>query len=106
MAFGIIMATISGLGLPAWLVLLASTLDTFSNLSALIARVGQSGLWEYLEKELARLCIAFATLGVISLATGALYVSIWTYTGEKQALRIQTQFVRASMNQDGKSFNR
>lgn len=32
MVFGIIMATFTGLGLPAWLVLLTKSLDTMSNL--------------------------------------------------------------------------
>mmetsp|Transcript_15434 Transcript_15434/g.32636 ORF Transcript_15434/g.32636 Transcript_15434/m.32636 type:complete len:1373 (-) Transcript_15434:205-4323(-) len=105
MIFGILNATVSGLGIPTWLVLLASSLDTFSNLGALISKVGGEGLMNYLQQELLRLCIAFAIVGVICLATGTLYVSIWTYTGEKQALRIQTQFVRASMNQDAAWFD-
>ena len=32
-------------------------------------------------------------------------MGLWTYTGEKQALRIQTQFVRASLNQDAAWFD-
>mmetsp|Transcript_6312 Transcript_6312/g.14244 ORF Transcript_6312/g.14244 Transcript_6312/m.14244 type:complete len:1336 (+) Transcript_6312:149-4156(+) len=105
MVFGVMMATISGLGLPAWLILLASSLDTFSNLATLIGAVGMDGMMTYLEEELLRLCIAFAWVGLVCLVTGTLYVSIWTYTGEKQALRIQTQFVRASLNQDAAWFD-
>lgn len=33
-------------------------------------------------------------------------ISIWTYTGEKQALRIQKEFVRASLNQDAAWFDK
>ena len=105
MIFGIICATFTGLGVPAWLVLLARSLDTFSNLAALIQRVGSEGLMETIEQELLRLCVAFAIVGLICLVTGTIYVSIWTYTGEKQALRIQNQFVRASMNQDAAWFD-
>lgn len=105
MVFGIIMATFTGLGIPAWLILLARSLDSLSNLAALINTVGSSGLMDVLQQELARLCIAFAIVGLICLVTGAAYVSIWTYTGEKQGLRIQTQFVRASLNQDAAWFD-
>ena len=99
MMFGIIMATFTGLGIPLWLVLLASSLDTFSNMSALMTKVDGTELMEYLQQELFKLCIAFAIVGLICLVTGTLYVSIWTYTGSKIGLRIQNQFVRASMNQ-------
>ena len=105
MILGLVMATISGLGLPAWLVLLARSLDTFSNLAALIQRLGDDGLMELLENELRNLCVAFAVVGLICLVSGFAYVSIWTYTGEKQALRIQQQFVRASLNQDAAWFD-
>ena len=93
------------LGIPAWLVLLARSLDTFSNLASLVQRVGSDGLWDYIMQELQQLCLAFAIVGIICLVTGTISVSIWTYTGEKQALRIQNQFVRSSMNQDAAWFD-
>lgn len=68
-------------------------------------KVGSEGLMDFLQQELFKLCIAFAVVGLVCLVTGALYVSIWTYTGEKQALRIQTEFVRASLNQDAAWFD-
>jgi len=105
MILGIFMATFTGLGIPAWLVLLARSLDTFSNLAALIQRVGSEGLMSYINQELMNLCIAFAVVGLICLVTGTISVSIWTYTGEKQALRIQNQFVRSSLNQDAAWFD-
>ena len=105
MILGVLLATVSGLGLPAWLVLLAQSLDTFSNLGTLISRLGSDGLMDVLKQELLNLCIAFAIVGVVVLFTGAGYVSIWTYTGEKQALRIQTKFLRASLNQDAAWFD-
>ncbi|KAL7533771.1 hypothetical protein ACHAXR_008989 [Thalassiosira sp. AJA248-18] len=108
MVFGIFMATFTGLGLPAWLVLLARSLDTFSNLGSLMGKMNDDSdeaLMDLLKSELAQLCIAFAIVGLICLVTGTLYVSLWTYTGEKQALRIQQQFVRASLNQDAAWFD-
>ena len=105
MCFGVFMATLTGLGIPAWLVLLAKCLDTFSNLAVLIDKLGTDSLYDYLRQELNKLCIAFVIVGVIALVSGTAYVSIWTYTGEKQALRIQKQFVRASLNQDASWFD-
>ncbi|KAL7435504.1 hypothetical protein ACHAXM_005193 [Skeletonema potamos] len=102
MILGVIMATFTGLGIPAWLILLARSLDTFSSLGSIIAKVGgeNADLFEFLRSELNKLCIAFAIVGVICLVTGFIYVSIWTYTGEQQSLRIQKQFVRSCLNQD------
>lgn len=99
MMFGVAMATFSGLAIPLWLVLLAQSLDSLSNLASLIATVGNAAIMDVLMNKLRELCLAFAVVGFVSLVTGSLYVSIWTYTGEKMALRIQNQFVRASMNQ-------
>ncbi|KAL3769215.1 hypothetical protein ACHAWO_000861 [Cyclotella atomus] len=58
-----------------------------------------------LEQELITLCIGFAGVGGICLVTGFAYVSIWTCTGEQQALRIQKEFVRAYLNQDAARFD-
>jgi ATP-binding cassette subfamily B (MDR/TAP) protein 1 len=107
MSFGVIMATLTGLGLPTWLVLLARTLDTFSNLAILMDKLGSvDDLMELLRSELNKLCMAFAIVGFICLVSGFAYVSIWTFTGEKQALRIQEEFVRASLNQDASWFDK
>ena len=105
MIFGILMATVSGLGIPAWLVLLNKSLDKLSNLATLVGRVGVDGLMELVQEELKDLCIAFAVVGLVCLVTGTLYVSIWTYTGEKQALRIQSQYLRSIINQDAAWFD-
>ena len=37
--------------------------------------------------QLYSLCWSFAVVGVVSLLAGSSYVSIWTWTGESQALR-------------------
>lgn len=67
---------------------------------------GEQGLMDLLEQEFIKLCIAFAGVGgAICLVTGFAYVSIWTYTGEQQALRIQKEFVRACLNQDAAWFD-
>ena len=103
MMLGVLMATFTGLGVPSWLILLARSLDTFSSLAALMnnANENQSAdLMTLLRTELNKLCAAFAIVGIICLITGFIYVSIWTYTGEKQALRIQKKFVKSCLNQD------
>lgn len=97
MAFGLVMAAISGCAVPTWLILLANGLDKFSNLGFLIN--AGANLMDVVQEELNKLVIAFAILGAISLIAGSLYVSIWTYTGEKQALRIKEKFVKSAFHQ-------
>ena len=97
MALGLLMAGISGLAVPTWLVLLAKGLNQFSNLGFLI-NAGVN-LMDVVQQELNKLVVAFAILGGISLLSGSLYVSIWTYTGEKQALRIKERYVRSAFHQ-------
>ena len=97
MAFGLVMAAISGCAVPTWLILLANGLDKFSNLGFLIN--AGANLMDVVQEELNKLVIAFAILGAISLISGSLYVSIWTYTGEKQALRIKEKFVKSAFHQ-------
>jgi len=97
MAFGLVMAAVSGCAVPTWLILLANGLDKFSNLGFLIN--AGADLMDVVQQELNRLVIAFAILGAISLVSGSLYVSIWTYTGEKQALRIKEKFVKSAFHQ-------
>ena len=97
MAFGLVMAAVSGCAVPTWLVLLANGLDKFSNLGFLIN--AGANLIDVVQEELNKLVIAFAILGAISLIAGSLYVSIWTYTGEKQALRIKEKFVKSAFHQ-------
>ncbi len=70
-----------------------------------MGRVGNDRLMDLVQGELKDLCIAFAIVGLVSLVTGALYVSIWTYTGKKQALRIQSQYLRSIINQDAAWFD-
>ncbi|KAL7518514.1 hypothetical protein ACHAWX_003334 [Stephanocyclus meneghinianus] len=107
MCVGILMATIAGFGIPVWLILLARALDTFSNIAVLIeVSGGANSIMDVLRQELNKLCIAFAVVGLISLVCGFVYVSLWTYTGEQQALRIQKQFVRSCLNQDAAWFDK
>ena len=61
-------------------------------------------IMDYLMQELQNLCAAFAVVGLVCLVTGFGYVSIFSYTGEMQSLRIQKAFVRASLNQDAGEF--
>eukprot|EP00529_Nitzschia_sp_RCC80_P006757 CAMPEP_0113456924 /NCGR_PEP_ID=MMETSP0014_2-20120614/9140_1 /TAXON_ID=2857 /ORGANISM="Nitzschia sp." /LENGTH=1428 /DNA_ID=CAMNT_0000348397 /DNA_START=343 /DNA_END=4629 /DNA_ORIENTATION=- /assembly_acc=CAM_ASM_000159 len=105
MFVGILLATVAGCGIPAWLALLADSLDTFSNLGRLINTIGGEGLMETLEKKLFELAIAFMIVGLVVFVCGSAYVAIWTYTGERQALRIQKSFVQSAMNQDAAWFD-
>jgi len=105
MFLGIFFAFVAGLCLPAWLVMLARALDTFSQLATLIIAGAADKAFEALKQELNNLCWGFAVLGAISLFVGFGYVSIWTYTGESQSLRIKEKFVRAALKQDAEWFD-
>jgi len=105
MFVGILFATVAGCGIPAWLALLADSLDTFSNLGRLINTIGGDGLMQTLENQLLQLAVAFMIVGAVVFVSGSAYVAIWTYTGERQALRIQKSFVRSAMNQDAAWFD-
>ena len=105
MAFGLICAFFAGLGIPTWLGLLANALDTFSNLGRLINAGAGDGLMATLQDQLLQLSLAFMIVGAIVFVTGSMYVAIWTYTGEQQALRIQKAFVKSALNQDAAWFD-
>jgi len=106
MALGLVMAFFSGLGLPLWLALLARALDKFSNLANLInIGLDEEKIKNALEDELNQMVIAFVYVGVLMLGTGVIYVTIWTYTGERQALRIQERFVQSALQQDASWFD-
>jgi len=105
MGFGLLCAATAGCGLPFWLVLLAQALDKLSNIGILINAIGSAGLQDLLQQELNRLVIAFVIVGVLSLVCGTLYVAIWTYTGERQALRIKDKFVQSALKQDSTWFD-
>eukprot|EP00567_Pseudictyota_dubia_P003208 CAMPEP_0197456878 /NCGR_PEP_ID=MMETSP1175-20131217/44537_1 /TAXON_ID=1003142 /ORGANISM="Triceratium dubium, Strain CCMP147" /LENGTH=1434 /DNA_ID=CAMNT_0042991077 /DNA_START=181 /DNA_END=4485 /DNA_ORIENTATION=- len=104
MALGLVMAAVSGCAVPTWLLLLASALDRFSNLGYLI-NAGQD-LMDLVEQELNKLVVGFAILGGVALVSGISYVAIWTYTGEKQALRIKDKYVRSAFHQDAEWFDK
>jgi ATP-binding cassette subfamily B (MDR/TAP) protein 1 len=107
MAFGIGCSFLAGCGIPVWLALLANALDVFSNLGRLINVVGDTGgLMDALQSELLRLSTAFMIVGAVVFVSGTLYVAIWTYTGEKQALRMQKAFVKSAFNQDAAWFDK
>jgi len=60
---------------------------------------------DLLKGQMDKLIWSFLVLGVVSLFSGSLYVSLWTYTGERQALRIREAFVRSAFRQDAKWFD-
>ena len=105
MLVGLFMAAVSGLCLPAWLVLLALSLNRFSTLANLINAIGGSVLQSAVQEQLNNLVIGFVILGAVSLFTGSTYVGLWTYTGEKQALRIKEKYVKSALKQDAKFFD-
>ena len=91
---------LSGAGVTAWLILLAQSLDKFNNLAKLVSIVGEENLMDQVQQKLNRLVIAVALVGVVSLLSDVSYVAIWTYTGLRQAFRIQEAFARAVLQQD------
>ena len=99
MVIGIIMAAISGLCMPVWLLLLAQSLSTFNQIGQLFATIGDEAI-DVLLGELYKLIYSFAAVGGITLFSGSIYVAIWTYVGEAQSLRIRKAFVRSALNQD------
>lgn len=105
MAFGMVFATLAGLCLPAWLILLARALDSFSRIAQLIVAGAGEEAFDVLKTKLMELCVSFGILGAISLCVGFVYVSIWTYTGERQALRIKEKFVTSALRQDAEWFD-
>lgn len=99
MLLGIVMAAISGLCMPTWLLLLAQSLSTFNQIGQLLATVGEQAI-DILLGELYKLIYSFAIVGAITLISGTLYVSLWNYVGEAQSLRIRKLFVKSALNQD------
>ena len=102
---GLISAGVAGLAMPVWLLLLAKSLETFNNLGKLINSVGGDAAVEILKDQLYQLCWSFAVVGFVSLLSGSVYVSMWTYTGERQSLRIREKFVHSAFRQDAKWFD-
>jgi ABC-type multidrug transport system fused ATPase/permease subunit len=105
MILGLVAAAVSGLSMPAWLLLLAKSLETFNSIGKLVNTIGGDATLEILVDELYQLCWSFAVVGSVALVSGSTYVAIWTYTGEKQALRIRENFVRAAFRQDAAWFD-
>ncbi|KAL3912758.1 MAG: hypothetical protein SGILL_006759, partial [Bacillariaceae sp.] len=103
MIAGTVFAVISGLSMPVWLLLLAQSLQTFNNIGKII---GAGGDISILSDELYKLIYSFAILGVVTLIAGSAYVAIWTYTGERQTLRIKQKFVTNALRQEMAWFDR
>lgn len=77
----------------------------FSNLGTIINTIGGEAAIDALKSQMNTLIWSFVILGVVSLFSGSLYVSLWTYTGERQALRIRQAFVRSAFQQDAKWYD-
>jgi len=53
-----------------------------------------------------KLIYSFAIVGAVSLVSGASYVALFTYCGERQTLRIRELFVRSAFRQEAAWFDR
>lgn len=108
MACGILCAAISGSSIPIWLILLNNSINAMLSTAAILNAIGgggSEGLVSMISEQLVNLVIAFALVGVVSLVSGCLYVALWTFTGERQSLRIKEEFVKAAFLQDAEWFD-
>jgi ATP-binding cassette subfamily B (MDR/TAP) protein 1 len=99
------LALVSGTSMPAWLVLLARSLDTFNDIGSLLRISSAEEVANLLWTEFIRLVAGFAIVGAVSMLSGFGFITIWTYTGEKQTLRIKEQYVAAIFQQDAAWFD-
>jgi len=97
MVVGIVSAAIAGLSMPVWLLVLAQSLELFNQIGSLIAAGGSVDI---LLDQMYALIYSFAIVGAVSLVSGATYVSLWTYIGEQQTLRIRKKFVSSALKQE------
>lgn len=88
--------------MPVWLLLLAQSLETFNDIGKII---NAGGSIDILADQLYKLVYSFAIVGAVSLFSGAAYVALWTYTGERQSLRIRELFVRGAFRQEAAWFD-
>ena len=97
MVVGIVAAGIAGLAMPVWLLLLSHSLETFNDIGTIIAAGGDITI---LKSEMQKLIYSFAIVGFVTLLSGTTYVSLWSYTGETQTLRIRKAFVKSALRQE------
>lgn len=102
MVLGLAAAFVAGLSMPVWLYLLAQSLETFNNIGKIINAGGDISI---LKDQLYSLIYSFAIVGFVSLVSGAVYVAVFTYTGERQTLRIRERFVRSALRQEAAWFD-
>ena len=102
MIVGLFWAAIAGLAMPAWLLLLSTSLETFNDIGSIVAAGGDISI---LQKEMQKLIYSFAIVGFVTLISGTCYVAIWSYTGEAQTLRIRKAFVKSALRQEAAWFD-
>lgn len=102
LSLGTLMAAISGLSMPIWLLLLAESLETFNQIGSIIAAGGSVTI---LLDEMYKLIYSFAIVGGVSLVCGTIYVAIWSYVGNAQTLRIRKAFVKKALRQEAAWFD-
>lgn len=97
MVLGIVMAVVSGLSMPVWLLVLAQSLEVFNQIGIIIAQGGSPMI---LLDQMYKLIYSFAIVGAVSLVSGTTYVALWTYIGEVQTLRIRKRFASSALRQE------
>ena len=88
MFFGSIGGIVTGLSIPFIEVLFGRMLDNLN------------GNPENFSHEIAKLCISFTVLGAANLVSGWLQVSLWTWSGERQAHKHREKYVKAILSQE------
>jgi ATP-binding cassette subfamily B (MDR/TAP) protein 1 len=102
MVAGLVSAGIAGLAMPVWLMLLAQSLETFNDIAKIVRAGGNMSI---LVDQMNQLIYSFAIVGAVSLFSGTFYVAIFTYTGERQTLRVREKFVKAAFRQEAAWFD-
>ena len=94
MALGIIMAAVTGLSMPVWLLLLAQSLAVFKQIGTLIVTGGSV---DVLLDDMYKLVCSFAYVDVISLSSDTVYANLWIYVGNVQMLQIHRKCMAAAL---------
>ncbi|KAI5063348.1 hypothetical protein GOP47_0021895 [Adiantum capillus-veneris] len=91
MAVGGLASVAHGASVPVFLVVLGRLLNTLG--SHHVDPV-------HMSKQVSTYALYFVYISLVRLGTGYVEVSLWMYTGERQASRLRTEFVRALLSQD------
>ncbi|CAM9458325.1 unnamed protein product, partial [Ectocarpus sp. 13 AM-2016] len=79
--------------MPAWMVLLGSTLDA-------LGEPAEPGAEAIILEDVKEFCILFMIFGDVSGLSGCTFVALWSVSGERQALRMRRAYVKCTLKQD------